>query len=61
MSDIKVVASDNKEKFENKLRKAIRNRNVADIKFAVSPRMEASYGGGTWSSEGLYYAIVIYE
>lgn len=61
MSKIKIITEDNKNDFEEEVEYALRRKEVADIKFAVTPNIHSTGLGGSYSSGETYYAMIIYK
>lgn len=59
--NIKIIKSESKMNFEEEIEEAIKDRNVADIKFIVNPTIHSSTFGGSYSSGETYYAMIIFE
>lgn len=61
MNNIEIIEENNKWDFKRKVEKAIEHRSVINIKFAVTPDIDLTGFGGSYSSGEKYYAMVIYE
>ena len=61
MSNIEIIENNNKWDFERKVKRAVEYRNVKDIKFAVTPDIDSTEFGGSYSSGEKYYAMIIFE
>ncbi len=62
VNNIEIIEENNKYDFERLVAKAIENRAVADIKFAVTPDIHSSSGfGGSYSAGETYYAMIMFE
>ena len=59
--NIKIIESESKMDFEEKIEEATKDRNVADIKFIVNPEIHSSTFGGSYSAGEKYYAMIIFE
>lgn len=57
---IEIIENDNKWDFEEEVQRAIKNRGVIDIKFAVTSDVHST-GFGSYSSGETYYAMIIFE
>lgn len=59
--NIKIIESESKMDFEEKIEEATKDRNVVDIKFIVNPEIHSSTFGGSYSAGEKYYAMIIFE
>lgn len=61
MKQIKIVEKDNKWDFEEEVNKILKREKVVDIKFSVAPDIHSGSFGNSYSSGGVYYAMLIIE
>ena len=61
MSSVEIIEENNKYDFEREVNKAIEHKSVRDIKFAVTPDIDSTGFGGSYSSGEKYYAMIIFE
>ena len=61
MSSVDIIEENNKWDFEKEVKRAIKHRTVIDIKFAVTPDIDSTGFGGSYSSGEKYYAMIIFE
>ena len=59
--NIKIIESESKMDFEEKIEEATKDMNVVDIKFIVNPEIHSSAFGGSYSAGEKYYAMIIFE
>ena len=59
INNVCIIEEESCIRFENNINRACRNKNVLDIKFAVTPETHSS-GFGSYSAGEKYYAMIIY-